>query len=230
MKSWQAVVGGLGAMALLAACGGGGFADESPEAILDAAEKDMEALSSVSMNGQVTNDGQELELQLSLNTRGDCEGSISMEGGTAEIRSVGGQSWMKADEAFWTSFAGSSAPQITALVGDKWVTLPGDDGDFSSFCDLDEFLSDIDDDGDSKAEAEGTEDVGGEEAVKLSAETDDGDPVTAWVAVDEPHYILKMEVTDGDEPGTMTFSDFDEELDVEAPAEDEVVDLSQLAG
>jgi hypothetical protein len=85
-----------------------------------------------------------------------------------------------------------------------------------------------DDEDDSKAENEGTEDVDGTEAVKVTGETDEGDPVTVWVKVDEPHYILKMEVDQGEEPGEIVFSEFDEELEVEAPAEDEVIDLEQL--
>jgi hypothetical protein len=51
-----------------------------------------------------------------------------------------------------------------------------------------------------------------------------------WIAVDDPHHILEMEVTQGEEPGTITFSSFDEELDVQAPADDEVIDLDQLQG
>jgi hypothetical protein len=51
-----------------------------------------------------------------------------------------------------------------------------------------------------------------------------------WVATEDPHHILEMEVDQGDEPGTITFSEFDEELDVQAPAEDEVIDLEQLGG
>jgi hypothetical protein len=39
-----------------------------------------------------------------------------------------------------------------------------------------------------------------------------------------------MEVTQGEEPGMFTFSGFDEEVDVQAPADDEVIDLDQLQG
>ena len=36
------------------------------------------------------------------------------------------------------------------------------------------------------------------------------------------------EVDTGSEPGRINFSDFDAELDLEAPAEDEVFDISQF--
>ena len=49
------------------------------------------------------------------------------------------------------------------------------------------------------------------------------------VAVDGEHYILKLQVLEG-EKGTNTFSEFDEELDLEAPPKDEVIDFSQANG
>jgi hypothetical protein len=240
MKTWQAVLGGVATTALLAACGGGGsddasgesgssFAEESPQAILDAAEKDMKALETVRLDGTMNQGGEELTFEMAVSTSGDCEGSIGVQGGKAEILSVDGQSWMRPDEAFWKASAGESAAMITGLVGDKWVVLSGDDGDFAELCDLDELLSDMGDDEDAAdPTTEGTEELDGTEAVKVASETDEGDPVTVWVAVDEPHHLLKMEVTEGEEPGVITFSDFDEELDVQAPADEETIDLDKL--
>jgi hypothetical protein len=227
MRTWQAALTGVAAAALLSACGGG-FADESPEAIGEAAEKDMKALESVRISGQLVSDGEETTVDMALTTEGECEGTLGVQGGETQIRSTGGQTWMKPDAAFWEASAGDQAALIQGVVGDKWVVL-GDDQDFAELCDLDELLEQMgDDEDDSKAENEGTEDVDGTEAVKVAGETDDGDPVTVWVKVDEPHHILKMAVDQGDEPGEIVFSDFDEELDVEAPAEDEVIDLEQL--
>ncbi len=235
MGTWRRTVGatlGGGATALmLAGCGGGGFADESGDTITSAAEKDMKGLSSLSMKGELTTDGQKLNIDMALTTDGDCEGSIGFEeAGTAEIIALDTQSWMKADSDFWTTTAGIPAEQVEQLIGDKWVVLPESAG-FSDVCDLDSLLDDLGDDGeDKKADVGETEEVDGQEAVVLDSETDDGDPLKAWVATDEPHYILKMEVTEGKEPGTISFSDFDKDLDVQPPADDEVVDLSTMGG
>lgn len=227
MRTWQAALGGITAMTLLSACGGG-FADESATTILEETEKDMKALSSVRVAGEMTQDGESVALDMVVSTSGDCEGTLEIQDGTAEIRSVGGESWMKPDDAFWESFAGEQAALIQGVVGDNWVVLPEDEGDFSEFCDLDELLEDTGDDDKAEPEKDGTEEVDGQETVRLTSETDDGDPTKVWVTVDDPHHILKMEVESGDEPGTITFSDFDEELEVQAPAEDEVVDLNEL--
>ena len=227
MRTWQAALAGVALATTLSACGGG-FAEESPEAIGEAAEKDMKALKSVRMAGELVNDGEKVSVDMALTTDGDCEGTLGIQGGETQIRSLGGETWMKPDAAFWEASAGDQAEMIQGVVGDKWVVL-GDDQGFSQLCDLDELLAQTSNDEDSdNAETEGTEDVDGTEAVKVTGETDEGDPVTVCLKVDEPHYILRMEVDQGEEPGTIAFSDFDEELEVEAPADDEVVDLEQL--
>jgi hypothetical protein len=215
--------------AALSSCGGGGgFAEDSPEAIGEAAEKDMKALKSVQMSGELTNGGEKVSVDMALTTDGDCAGTLGIQGGTTEIRSLDGQTWIKPDAAFWEASAGDQAEMIQGVVGDKWVVL-GDGQDFAELCDLDELLDDVgNDEGGDAGENEGTEDVDGTEVVKITGETDEGDPVAVWVKVEDPHHILKMEVDQGDEPGTITFSDFDEAVTVEAPADDEVIDLDEL--
>jgi hypothetical protein len=228
MRTWQTALTGAALATMLSACGGGGFAEESPEEIGKAAEKDMKALKSVRMTGELVNDGEPVSVDMALTTDGDCEGTLGIQGGETQIRSLGGETWMKPDAAFWEASAGEQAEMVQGVVGDNWVVL-GADQDFAELCDLDELLDQLGDDEDEgKAETDGTEDVDGTEAVKVTGETDEGDPVTVWVKVDEPHHILKMEVDQGDEPGTITFSEFDEELEVEAPGDDEVIDLEQL--
>lgn len=233
MSMRRRMIGIIGAAALLSACGGDedGFADQSGEEIVAATQEDMKALSSLRMRGELTTDGDRLEIDMAVSTSGDCEGTLGQGDATAEIISVGGNSYMKPDAAFWELFAGpEAAGTLVELVGDRWVLVPGDEGDFSEFCDLDQLLDELDSDEEEQVEVEGTEEVEGQQAVRLSSTSDEDEPVTVWVAVDEPHVILKMEVTEGDEPGTFTFSDFDQELEVEAPPEDQVVDLAELGG
>ena len=231
MKGWQAGLAAMATATLLTACGGGSdFAEESATTILDESEKDMKALSSVTVGGELTTDGEKLTLDMAVTTEGSCEGTIGVQGGEAEIRSDGQQSWMKPDAAFWESFAGESAAMVQQVVGDRWVLVPGDASEFTELCDLDELLSEMGGDDEAKGEVGETKEVAGQEAVEVSTETDEGDPLTVWVATEDPHHILEMEVSQGEEPGTITFSKFDEELDVQVPAEDEVIDLDQLSG
>jgi hypothetical protein len=68
----------------------------------------------------------------------------------------------------------------------------------------------------------GTSTVGGTEAVQVRGTSRKGESVSAWVATGSPHHVLRLEVTDGSSPGTLTFSEFDVPLDITAPAPSEV--------
>ena len=199
------------------------FAEESATDIVEAAKTAMGELESVHLEGEITTDGSTITMDLSPSTSGNCEGSVSIDGGGLEVLQVDGDSWFKADAAFWQQQAPDQADQIIAAVGDKWVIDA--EGQFTSFCDLQSFLDEIieDDDDSDTFEKDGTDEVDGEEAVKIT-----GDDSTAYIATDEPHYILKLEGSGEEDEGAMTFSAFDEEIDVEAPAEDDTIDLAQL--
>lgn len=138
---------------------------------------------------------------------------------------------MRPDEAFWRATAGSSADQVISLVGDKWVVIPAEDDSFNTFCDvqdlLDQMLKDDDEDK-STYSKKGTEDVDGDETIAIDNKDPEDGTSTGYVLVNEPHYLVKIEKTDGEDTGSVTFSDFDEEFEVEAPGDDEVVDLDQL--
>ena len=217
-------------LATLTGCGGG-FADESVGTIKKAAISDMKTLESVRLAGSIEQDGGELDLDVQLNKSGECTGTIGQDGGTAEFISVDGASYLKGDEKFWVTSTGSeeSAQQVLDLLGDKWALVPSSEGGFSEICDLDELLTELDEDKAKSEEKCEETDVDGEEAVEITSEDEDGGTTRAFVATDEPHYILKVETKGGDEPGSFTFSDFDEKLDLEAPAEEDVVDLQAAA-
>ncbi len=216
---------GLTIAGMMTGCGsdeGSAFADEKAADIIKAASTDMSKLESVHLSADFTSEDSTVGLDLSLNTDGNCTGTVSIGEGSAEVLSLDGQSWFKADDAFWREQAGEQADQILSLIGDKWVVDTS--GQFASFCDLDGLLDDFGDPKDvADATTDGTEDVDGDEAVRIVG-TEDGSETTAFVAVDEPHYILKILVT-GDEAGEATFSDFDEDIEVEAPAEEDTITL-----
>jgi hypothetical protein len=222
---------GIAVAAALTGCGGdddggggdsSGFADESAETIIKAASEDMAALKSVHLTADLTSEGNDISLDLSLDTDANCEGTVGIGGGSAEILGVGDQAWFKADDTFWQEQAGDSADQIIGLVGDKWVV--DNQGQFTSFCDLDGLLSDMGDPESLEgAKKDGTEDVDGTDTVKITGD-DGGSTTTAFISADDPHHILKLEVT-GDDEGEASFSAFDEELEVEAPAEAETTTL-----
>ncbi len=227
-------VAGLGAVAVMTACGGSdsGFADESADDIVKAAKSDMGDLTSVKVSGDITSGGQAISLDLQADGDGNCTGTIGIGDGKAELLGVDGTTWMKPDDAFWQSFAGGSADQIMSMVGDKWVVIPDTADSLTQFCNandlLDQMLKD-ENDGSTYKKA-GTDTVDGDDVVKIDNEDPENGNSTGYVLVDDPHYLVKIEKTDGEDTGTVTFSDFDADISVEAPAEDDQVDLNNLTG
>lgn len=227
MSGIRLAVGAIGALVVLTACGGDDFADGSVTEIEKAFSTDMRSLESVHIAGTVTGDGNQIELDLGLNTDGDCEGSIGLSGGTAEIVSLDGTAWMKPDEAFWRASSPDTADEIIAAVGDNWVVVPPSAANVTSVCDLGQVLDSLLSEDNKDFTKAGTETVDGELTVKLTR-PDNDDPeatTTSWIAVDGKHYLLKFEKTGGAGPGGVTLSDFDVPLDISAPSPDEIADL-----
>lgn len=232
-------VAALGLATALTACSddgggdGGDFADSPAEDIVAAAKADMGELKAVKVSGTVTSDGQEIKLDIQSSSEGNCTGSIGVDGGTAELLGVDGVTWMKPDEAFWGQFAGGNVDEVLGLVGGKWVEIPAEGDSFDQFCDVDALLEEMledDEDDESKYSTQGTEELDGDDVVLVDNEDPEDGTSTGYVLVDEPHYLVKIEKTEGDDTGSVTFSEFNEEFDVEAPAADEIVDLGALNG
>lgn len=218
----------------LTACGsdeGDKFADQSVKEIEKQVKADMKTAKSLHLKGSIDQE-QKLSLDLNADTDGNCVGTIGQGDVEAQVLSVGGESYLKADKAFWEQQAGPQADQIVALIGDKWAKMPSSAGAFDQFCDLDNFLEDLVDDtesdDDEKLEKGKVEDINGTEALELIKKEDDG-TTRAWVATEDKHYFLKIE-REGDDSGSFTFSDYDKGVDAEAPSKEEVVDLSALGG
>jgi hypothetical protein len=222
---------GISAFAALTACGGSDFADESADTIVKASKDDMGDLKAVKVSGELTSNGQAISIDLQANSDGDCTGSLGIGDGKAELLGVGGDTWMKPDEAFWRSFAGDTADQVISIVGDKWVVVPEGEDSIKQFCDVNDLLDQLlkDDDSDkSTYTKKGTDTVDGEDVVKVDNEDPSSGTSTGYVLVDDPHYLVKIEKTEGEDTGSVTFSEFDKEFDVTAPADDEVIDLDNL--
>lgn len=239
MRRIGLTVAGLGAAAVLSACsgsdsgGGSDFADGSADDISTAAKSAMADLTSVKVSGDITSGGQQISIEVQADSEGNCTGSIGIDSGTAQLLGSGGTTWMKPDEAFWTSFAGDGAQQVMAVVGDKWVVIPDSTDSLAQFCNSDDLLSQIikdDSADDSTYTKSGTDTLDGQDVVLIDNEDPTDGTSTGYVLVEDPHYLVKIEKDSNGDSGAVTFSEFDAEVDVEAPAADEQIDLDNLAG
>ena len=222
-------------LVLAAGCGGkdnksgadSAFAKESGDKIAASAKADMKTLDEVKFTGEINSGGDSIKLDIQASSAGDCTGTIGIGDGTAEVLAKDGTNWFRPDEAFWRANAGASADAIIAAVGDKWVL--DTDANFSQFCDLNAFFDNVfkDDATASKYKTTGTSTVDGKDVVKVE-QTDATGTATGYVLIDGKHYLVKLERTEGDQPGKVEFTDFNKKFTVEAPADNEIIDLNSL--
>lgn len=210
--------------------GGGDFADKSYDDIKKAAIDDMGDLKAVHVDASISSEGTEVTLDIAMADNGNCTGTVAYGDTGAEVLQTSDGAWFKPSAGLLEAQFGDQASAVADFVGDSWVA-DTDGVVVADNCDLDDFIDQVtsDEKDESDTKVEGTEEVDGEDAVKITFKNDDGDG-TAYILTDDPHYIAKFEVEGGDSPGTVTFDEFDEDVDVESPADDEVVDLADFQG
>jgi hypothetical protein len=229
LLSTISVVGPVVGLALtLGACGNdsdNGFTKQPVADVEAQTLADMKGVTSLHLTGSISMTQGDVGLDMDISTSGDCQGSMTIKGGTAQILSVDGTAYLKGDEAFWTANAGSQAQALIQMLGDKWMKTGASEDQVGQLCDLDKFINGMGDDKGTDPALGEVATVEGVRAIEITSKKDGG-TTHAWVAVDGKHYIVKLEMEGGDEPGTVTFSDFNKELELTAPADDEILDLS----
>ncbi|MFF9338424.1 MULTISPECIES: hypothetical protein [unclassified Streptomyces] len=210
----------------------------TPAQIADRAVDATRSADSLRMTGKVVSDGQDLDVDFSVDDKGSCQGRIGVDEGDAELRRVDDVTYMKGDEAFWRiSMTAQGVPEnqiapVIELVEGRWLKIgPGQAGsaDLDEVCDLDSLLDDLGRDEDARAGLTRGPDREVDRApVATLVKKESGETTTVSVAQEGKPYIRQVVRTGGDEPGSMTLSEFDRPLEVTAPPADETVDLSRL--
>ncbi|SDL04454.1 hypothetical protein [Streptomyces indicus] len=210
------------------------FADATGPEIADKAVEATTSATSLRVKGTVPDpDLGVLTLDMAMDTKGVCAGSLSVKGqGKAEIINDGRTVHMKYDEAFLRAQSkGEPQAEVDAAVGmlgDRWVkTSATGEGaeDLDAFCDLDQLLAEFKG-GESAARKGGLTTVDGQEAITLT-ENDGGERYTIHVATQGEPYLLRIASDGGKEPVDLGFSDYDKPVDAKAP-EGDVLDLDKL--
>ncbi len=203
------------------------FADRGYDDVKSAAIEAMGSLESVHVDASVSSQGQEAVLDISMSADGSCTGRVAFGGVGAEVLQTADGAWFKPDAGLLEQEYGRRGPAAEEFVGDSWVV--DTTGQVTpNNCDLESFIEQVtsDEEEESDAQVAGVEELDGEEVVKLTFTNDDGDG-TVYVRTEGEHYIARFQI-EGEDPGTVTFSEFDQDVEAETPADDDVVDLADF--
>ncbi|MFF3752936.1 hypothetical protein ACFYYH_21125 [Streptomyces sp. NPDC002018] len=211
------------------------FADLSGPEIVDKSFAATRGASSLRLKADTKEGKETVVFDMALNTKGDCAGTMSMNGeGSATVSKLGPTVYMRFDEAMLRA-QGKGQPKgetdaVVKMLAGRWVktdaTAP-DAKDFVGFCDLDQLVAEFED-GDTVARKGPLTTVDGQQAITLT-ESDSESDYTMYVATEGKPYLLKV-VSRGKDTGTMIFTDYNKPVPAEAPADKDIVDLDELGG
>ncbi|MFJ8825112.1 hypothetical protein ACIREE_25445 [Streptomyces sp. NPDC102467] len=238
-RGMTAAVAGA-ALVALAGCGGSGSGDDKPfagksadEIAADAVKATQQA-DSMHVKGTVRQSaGATVTVDLSVDQRKNCDGTIKTQGASADVRHTNGTMYLRGDKTYWQNALKGQpgGDKIVPKVSDKWVKAPADDSMTQGLCDKQGLTSSMDED---KSERNGmkkgsTTTVDGTEAIRLTKKTSGGETLTLYVATKGKPYILRTTSSGGKDPNTATFSDYGKPVQPQKPASGETVDLKELA-
>ncbi len=181
---------------------------------------------SVTLKGEITQGGETVGLNLAV-ARNAADGTITIKGVDVQLRLVGDTLFLKGSKEMWAAL-GSQGDAVSALVADKWFSVPLDstkdasglsslgvfankDGLFQSLLSTDKVVT-----------VKGTSEVNGQPVVLLS---NDKGGTLAIATTGEPYPIqIKGSGTDG--TGTIDFINWNGPVNAVKPAG--VVDLDAL--
>ncbi|MFF9401147.1 MULTISPECIES: hypothetical protein [unclassified Streptomyces] len=212
------------------------FADMSGPEVVNKAIETTKKAKSMRLAIDTKSDEGPVSAHLTAALPGDCSGTMSIgPAGTIEIRKIGGTVYTKFDEAMLREQSkGEPAADVDAAVNmlaGRWMKSKASDPDSKDMlelCDLATMFKEFEAN-DDVAEKAGETTVDGKRALRL-VEKDGEDTYTMLVAAEGEPYILQVDVRSSEEPTKMTLSDFDEPVEVKAPAPKDIVDPNNPTG
>lgn len=213
------------------------FAGLSDGEIADQATKATTCASSLRVKGHIPDDesGGIITLDVTLNKKGECAGTIGLGGkGKAELIKTGDTVYMKFDEALLREQSKGESKSDTdaavAMLAGKWTRTKATGADakeLEDFCDLGTVLDGAEDTNSDASRGKATT-VDGAPAITLH-EKDGKDRYTLFVATEGKPYLLRIDSTAGADQGPVFFGDFDKPVPAQKPA-GRILDLVALGG
>lgn len=112
--------GSGGSKAAAAAAASNGVAARSPAQIVAAAQSALRAANGFVLAGDLRQAGKTLRLQVVDGGTAKLQVTLSQSGRSAEIITLPGANYIKANQAFWSTQAGPKA----AILADRWFEIP----------------------------------------------------------------------------------------------------------
>ena len=207
------------------------FVDQPAADILLDSEKEMKVLTAAHIQGAFLEGGSRLQVDFDVTSGGDCHGTLQEDGaGRIEVLRADGHTYVKPDQEFLISSSGANANASTAqlmldTLHGRWLEFDKGENDRSltKICDLDR-LQERDGRENATATAAGTVTVNGKETVKIEL-TEGSNWEAYYVALDDPHYTLRIDESKTD---SLDYSSFDDIDRITRPAADDSATLDEL--
>ncbi|MFB0631109.1 hypothetical protein [Streptomyces sp. AB3(2024)] len=216
---------------------GGPIAGRSGQEILTEAYEATRKAESAHVNAKADYQGKPMQIDLSLDKQGHCNGAVRLEGmGRLDIIKSSELVHFRGDAAYWRGAARErhtpqkQTDQMVAALADRWVKVPVSDPRAASMtgtCDLDKLTGDFGK-GSPLARKGQTTVVDGKPALAVTSPSRQGTQ-TDYIATEGKPYVLKSAVS-GDTTGEALFSAFDVPVDTASPQDSDVLDLSKIGG
>ncbi|MFF4342106.1 hypothetical protein ACFY00_19530 [Kitasatospora sp. NPDC001540] len=203
--------------------GDNGIGQLPADQVLQQSVQALKGAGAVRTVGAVSSQGARIDLDLRLDTAGNCTGTLGQSGvGSFQVVKAGPDLWVKPDQEFWRTHGGEA---LSRLVGDRYLKTGSDNPDFAEIgelCDLTGLADQLGTGRTGLAKGAPTT-VEGRPALTLTADSGTGTG-TLYVATTGSPVPLKLEKS----TGTVEFSDFGTPVPSATPGPEQSLDLDQL--
>lgn len=204
----------------------------SAEEIEKHAKDALTGATSLKVKGEAKTDEGTMKIDLALDTKGQCVGSLAMPGmGGFEVVNDGNQAWIKPDAKFWETFGGKDGAKAAELFKGRWLSGVNSDPkakQLTEVCNLKSFTKEIAGDDGSKVTKGTAGTVDGQKTFSLKSVDKDGEESLIHVLTEGKFYPVRIDHPKGESTGQMNFTDFDKPITITPPPAAEVIDISKF--
>jgi len=209
------------------------FAQQDAAAVVAAASKAMQDVTSMRLTGQVRSQGEQVFVDLKMTRDGRCTGSIRVSGNDVDIRRVGDRAWMRGSPGALQRLSSTRLPAgVLRSPGRPWVAVK--DTAVVALCDLESFLSRLKvidygtnskkskRDGDIPASVSEESERNGQDVVELTGSPGGLYDELSVVRSEAPHYVVQVESSSAQDGASISFSEFNDDIEVQQPPAKEI--------